>query len=326
MQSQGNIRAAVISIHAPRAGCDTSRSFSPRQTVQFQSTHPVRGATEPRFWRFSGHGISIHAPRAGCDAPPVGGGRSSRVFQSTHPVRGATSAGNNKVASVPISIHAPRAGCDASAGSIRRQRALYFNPRTPCGVRRRISRAMFLVERISIHAPRAGCDSIAPFVSAPIFTFQSTHPVRGATVCVHGCGRRLRDISIHAPRAGCDLVLRCRARRRCISIHAPRAGCDGICAAADPKAPDISIHAPRAGCDYNVSINRACYCRFQSTHPVRGATNVFQAITAHTVDFNPRTPCGVRRLCCTCHCLYLLISIHAPRAGCDKYHAGSHKD
>ena len=78
----------------------------------------------------------------------------------------------------------------------------------------------------------------------------------------------------------------------------------------------ISIHAPLAGCD-----------RLATTK------------TAHALHFNPRTPCGVRRLNGTADCSNLLfqsthplrgatvnragkafcvlISIHAPLAGCD---------
>ena len=79
--------------------------------------------------------------------------------------------------------------------------------------------------------------------------------------------------------------------------------------------------------------------RFQSTHPLRGATHVIQlpgngrAISIHAPlagcdtgrepveislqDFNPRTPCGVRPLAIATVPFSSLISIHAPLAGCD---------
>ena len=149
----------TISIHAPRAGCDhilqlhnvVDGDFNPRTPCGvrpsstlpptasksvFQSTHPVRGATKSwsrpwASWRFqSTHpvrgatgaallaqaeaAISIHAPRAGCDFGDCHGYISLILFQSTHPVRGATSP-----------------GCPAAPYRS------YFNPRTPCGVRRR---------------------------------------------------------------------------------------------------------------------------------------------------------------------------------------------
>ena len=79
--------------------------------------------------------------------------------------------------------------------------------------------------------------------------------------------------------------------------------------------------------------------RFQSTHPVRGATRaayggrVFRSISIHAPragcdqtasvtiqgyeNFNPRTPCGVRLHLRGFKQLGHKISIHAPRAGCD---------
>ena len=60
-------RLVVISIHAPREGCDYAEQVDVDRQNRFQSTHPVRGAT----------GRNRHA-------------RSSSLFQSTHPVRGAT--------------------------------------------------------------------------------------------------------------------------------------------------------------------------------------------------------------------------------------------
>ena len=102
--------------------------------------------------------------------------------------------------------------------------------------------------------------------------FQSTHPVRGATfypVKVNQSGY----ISIHAPRAGCDeLWCGLHLYSGLISIHAPRAGCDHIALKIILKCLSISIHAPRAGCDHTFRTDRHSLC-----------------------NFNPRTPCGVRR-------------------------------
>ena len=60
----------VISIHAPREGCDSTMVHNHVHNSAFQSTHPVRGATplDPNLSFRSG--ISIHAPREGCDARP----------------------------------------------------------------------------------------------------------------------------------------------------------------------------------------------------------------------------------------------------------------
>ena len=100
-----------ISIHAPRVGCDmvigilngAIGDFNPRTPCgvrhdmlieqsndhEFQSTHPVWGATTP--WRLLSQcpRISIHAPRVGCDQEMLLYPEKRR-FQSTHPVWGAT--------------------------------------------------------------------------------------------------------------------------------------------------------------------------------------------------------------------------------------------
>ena len=124
--------------------------------------------------------------------------------------------------------------------------------------------------------------------------FQSTLPVRGATCRLYRDAQRFA-ISIHAPRAGSDTQLRradrqkghfnprspCGERhldsigstKRYISIHAPRAGSDTNATAGYLTAPVISIHAPRAGSDHISIVLSSC--------------NVY---------FNPRSPCGERRL------------------------------
>ena len=62
-------RRRQISIHAPREGCDLRDNAAKLTQAQFQSTHPVRGATHRIRVGFLVLGISIHAPREGCDSP-----------------------------------------------------------------------------------------------------------------------------------------------------------------------------------------------------------------------------------------------------------------
>ena len=159
----------------------TLRLFASQRPKQFQSTHPLRGATYNASQYVSERYISIHAPLAGCD------------FQI-----------DNIPVFPVISIHAPLAGCDAPFFA-----ALvctsYFNPRTPCGVRRG-------------HRRSGKCSS----------KFQSTHPLRGATGDEAG-DDRVERISIHAPLAGCDIILVTSLEIIEISIHAPLAGCDPSC-------------------------------------------------------------------------------------------------
>ena len=75
----------IISIHAPREGCDWVISLMTGMSIRFQSTHPVRGATEtvPRTHDI-GH-ISIHAPREGCDTGVLLGCKKHRDFNPRTP-------------------------------------------------------------------------------------------------------------------------------------------------------------------------------------------------------------------------------------------------
>ena len=169
-----------------------------------------------------------------------------------------------------ISIHAPRAGCDHKLGN----------------------RVVHL--RISIHAPRAGCDltpstrSVRPAhfnprtpcgVRLPACT-QPSHAsnFNPRTPCgvrlQSGHGRRVKKY--FNPRTPCGVRRQTGTAKRTehgISIHAPRAGCDPPFSIAAKIIFCISIHAPRAGCD------------------ARAAS----AARDDAGDFNPRTPCGVRR-------------------------------
>ena len=216
---------------------------------------------------------------------------------------------------------------------------LYFNPRTPCGV------------RLSSQGS-----------ASQELTFQSTHPVRGATSTFFNFSDHILRISIHAPRAGCDSGHDAAHHPATISIHAPRAGCDvgggalfrrGIAfqsthpvrGATGQTADSLSRSGdfnPRTPCGvrrwrppwswFGTYFNPRTPCGvrhtrpyyfggvslFQSTHPVRGATTADWRGGENSWHFNPRTPCGVRRGCHGCTSLCRGISIHAPRAGCDR--------
>ena len=171
---------------------------------EFQSTHPLRGATRARYdfikiikdfnprtpcgvrpapasLPSNTPTISIHAPLAGCDDDRGQKLDGHGAFQSTHPLRGAT---------VRRARHLPH----------RRN----FNPRTPCGVRRKGT--FRPAARLNFN-PRTPCgvrlESVYHFEDDP--KFQSTHPLRGATIA--GKAQALGgQISIHAPLAGCDGV------------------------------------------------------------------------------------------------------------------------
>ena len=124
----------TVSIHAPRAGCDSDPSILDLSCSAFQFTHPVRGATRANRPLGSCQGVSIHAPRAGCDTPRQAISQSAGRFNSRTPcgVRhrqdGTARGGHDRFNS--------RTPC----GVRRRSRSVScrltsFNSRTPCGVR-----------------------------------------------------------------------------------------------------------------------------------------------------------------------------------------------
>ena len=126
-----------ISIHAPLAGRDFPALYSIRQCfyfnprapcgarlpwsnsfqrwLKFQSTRPLRGATSFPNLQSVSLLISIHAPLAGRDLSLCSGITLRPLFQSTRPLRGATLTDG---AVITLDLH--------------------FNPRAPCGARRKI--------------------------------------------------------------------------------------------------------------------------------------------------------------------------------------------
>ena len=130
---------------------------------------------------------------------------------------------------------------------------LHFNPRSPCGERRKP----------------------APTLPATLPNFNPRSP----------CGERLADgtwgwvdatISIHAPRAGSDPGAGSVPPGCCRDFN-PRSPCgERPLLTAHQNRPDaISIHAPRAGSDAGSTRRAAWTNLFQSTLPVRGATPLY---------------------------------------------------
>ena len=79
----------LISIHTPLAGSDPNAPVKDVDT-KFQSTLPLRGATEMDRASMQIIRISIHTPLAGSDLASEMGISRQAIFQSTLPLRGAT--------------------------------------------------------------------------------------------------------------------------------------------------------------------------------------------------------------------------------------------
>ena len=170
-------------------------------TILFQSTRPVRGATEAMAAQEARLVVSIHAPRAGRDSASNSSASRSLAFQSTRPVRGATVLICIDVHLVLVSIHAPHAGrdnccnCCCATGGVsihapRVGRDLWtarprrwtssFNPRAPCGARRLFNKTYLGKEQFQSTRPVRGA-TMRCCTESDTATFQSTRPVRGAT-------------------------------------------------------------------------------------------------------------------------------------------------
>ena len=171
------------------------------QSMVFQSTLPLRGATRRRRPVPSGLAISIHTPLAGSDLAGHAGIAGTGISIHT-PLAGSDSFTPLSLEKEEISIHTPLAGSDPIrrqqhpkrhisihtplAGSDYAARVVHgehvdFNPHSPCGERPNHSRSI-----------------------QQSLTFQSTLPLRGATqpLAKHPT---IVDISIHTPLAGSDL-------------------------------------------------------------------------------------------------------------------------
>ena len=214
-----------------------------------------------------------------------------------------------------ISIHAPLVGRDVSARRSRMGSSQNFNPRAPCGARRKsCERNVYAVQ------------------------FQSTRPLWGATckplrkhnyyldISIHAplVGRDHDDsrrrilllISIHAPLVGRDMRASELVKKHIISIHAPLVGRDRrhspttwILGNFNPRAPCgarrgcewsrrrskmISIHAPLVGRDDPRSDSKQAGDHFNPRAPC-GARPKPARLTTPSCDFNPRAPCGARQ-------------------------------
>ena len=107
-------------------------------SVLFQSTPPMRGATDRKFKTIHRRTISIHAPHAGSD--------NDCVIVSPKTVKHFN----------------PRPPCGERPEELSQQipGLSDFNPRPPCGERPRSFIILSSVGLISIHAPHAGSDQI----------------------------------------------------------------------------------------------------------------------------------------------------------------------
>ena len=147
--------------------------------------------------------------------------------------------------------------------------------------------------------------------------------MRGATG-TRKLDRRFTNISIHAPLAGCDDAGTSggRASGRFQSTHPLRGATTD--AEIGLHLRQISIHAPLAGCDSVATAVPALPVNFNPRTPCGVRLCATRLEHATPTYFNPRTPCGVRLQRLADYAAQEHISIHAPLAGCDDQQAPYH--
>ena len=194
------------------------------------------------------------------------------------------------------------------------EKAMYFNPRSPCGERR--SPCFFwpmarkfqstlplrgatcscfplrVVTEISIHAPLAGSDARGP-PKKSVDIFQSTLPLRGATA-QHDLRRPCHRISIHAPLAGSDWFL--TIFYLLPTNFNPRSPCGERRAGNGGRADARGFQSTLPLRGATLFTVRDCGARLISIHaPLAGSDLCTTQMMMRCLDFNPRSPCGERQ-------------------------------
>ena len=175
---------SAISIHAPRVGSDGRFGGQLTDTILFQSTLPVWGATascdrlRANITKFQStlpvwgatfyKGVFLMStafqstlPVWGATPNVVSGELRPSSFQSTLPVWGATVFSTRNILVDVISIHAPRVGSDPASNlnKVFGYQISIHAPRVGSDLRLAVVTQMYY---ISIHAPRVGSDLRSP--------------------------------------------------------------------------------------------------------------------------------------------------------------------
>ena len=192
-------------------------------TFTFQSTLPLRGATNRWAASRGVYTISIHAPLTGSDrwvlvsmqakkisihAPLTGSDRcnqgpstQAKIISIHAPLTGSDGDCILCTRGNLISIHAPLTGSDCIFPR-HRESVPDFNPRSPYGERRRCLPESGRLGHFNPRSPYGERPVMCRFKLA-CARFQSTLPLRGATQTADHHGA-VRKISIHAPLTGSD--------------------------------------------------------------------------------------------------------------------------
>ena len=147
-----------ISIHAPLAGRDSAFALCAALRRSFQSTRPLRGATNASGLSLISSPFQSTRPLRGATYAVFALSMSSAIFQSTRPLRGAT---------CQLRLFRQRQAFQ----STRPLRGATIQPKTNCRAPKRFQSTR----------PLRGATQYRRGGFVPVARFQSTRPLRGAT-------------------------------------------------------------------------------------------------------------------------------------------------
>ena len=214
-----------------------------------------------------------------------------------------------------ISIHAPLTGCDTNSGACAGE-WIYFNPRTPHGVRHLRAALMELAKDFNPRTPHGVRPLFGPFIRAEII-FQSTHPSRGATAQATR-PTEITGISTHAPLTGCDATVEVipGVVLEFQPTHPSRGATDGV--VRELNLNGFQPTHPSRGATVHC-IGGAMCAPFQPTHPSRGATYPGPRQKPGQKVFQPTHPSRGATETLDQIADFDIISTHAPLTGCDSF-------
>ena len=154
----GGLQTIVFQSTLPMRGATPQCAYKRRMERRFQSTLPMRGATS--IWSLTGMCPANFNPHSPCGERPgnVDHLWCAIIYFNPHsPCGERLPSGLGMMMFLLISIHTPHAGSDKRL-SIWQQNSSYFNPHSPCGERRKKIKNYTTLKLISIHTPHAGSD------------------------------------------------------------------------------------------------------------------------------------------------------------------------
>ena len=169
-----------------------------------------------------------------------------------------------------------------------------FNPRSPYGERPITGGTIIQMARISIHAPLTGSDGVLAALPTGFDYFNPRSPYGERPKSQQKIADLFKFQST-LPLRGATVTLRPQSLMR-----------------------RISIHAPLTGSDFRLVVIRIPLLDFNPRSPY-GERHILQKFISRRRDFNPRSPYGERPGLSLFFLEVVMISIHAPLTGSDKY-------